>query len=145
MTKRNSLDVGLTELRHRVVRDSAELARVAYLLARKYDEDGDQVAAARWNRVAQARPESADLLDALIAHYDPTQPADAGRSGGRLPPVSDGAQESCPLGGLTEIMRCRLTLATVHVGSCRSCQQELLRHGGIVPVARRARQPDPVG
>ncbi|HXS62027.1 MAG TPA: hypothetical protein VN767_04085 [Streptosporangiaceae bacterium] len=145
MTKRNSPDVSLTELRHRVVRDSAELARVAYLLARKYTEEGDHVAAARWNRVAQARPESADLLDALIAHYDPIQPADAGRSGGRLRPVGDAAEESCPLGGLTEIMRCRLTLATVHVGTCRSCQQELLQHGGIVPVTRRTRQPDPVG
>jgi hypothetical protein len=145
VTKRNSTDVGLTELRHRVVRDSAELARVAYRLARKYTEDGDLVAAARWSRVAAARPESADLLDALIAHYDPTTPADVGRSAARLRPAGDGADETCPLGGLAEIMRCRLTLATVHVGSCRSCQQELLEHGGIVPVARRPRQPDPVG
>ncbi len=145
MAKRNAPDVGLTELRHRVVRDSAELAQAAYQLARKYREDGDLVAAARWNRVAEARPESADLLDALIAHYDPTRPADAGRGAGRLRPAADGAGEGCPLGGLSEIMRCRLTLATVHVGTCRSCQQELLEHGGIVPVARRTRQPDPVG
>jgi hypothetical protein len=134
---RKAPDGGLTELRHRVVRDSAELAKAAYRLARKYHEDGDLVAAARWSRVAAARPESADLLDALIAHYDPTRPADAGRAG-------DEAVENCPLGGLAEIMRCRLTLATVHVGVCRSCQQELLKHGGIVPAPRLARQPDPV-
>jgi len=142
---RNSPDVGLTELRHRVVRDSAELAQAAYQLARKYQEDGDHVAAARWNRVAAARPESADLLDALIAHYDPAKPADTGAGAGRLRSDGDGAEEGCPLGGLTEIMRCRLTLATVHVGTCRSCQQELLEHGGIVPVTRRTWQPDPVG
>jgi hypothetical protein len=142
---RKAPDVGLTELRHRVVRDSAELARAAYQLARKYHEDGDLVAAARWSRVAAAHPESADLLDALIAHYDPTSPADARRGGGRLRPAGEGADESCPLGGLAEIMRCRLTLATVHVGVCRSCQQELLEHGGIVPVPRLGRQPDPVG
>lgn len=141
MTRRNSPDVGLTELRHRVVRDSAELARVAYQLARKYHEEGDHAAAARWNRVAEARPESADLLDALIAHYDPTRSAETGW----VWLAGDGAQESCPLGGLAEIMRCRLTLATVHVGTCRSCQQKLLRHGGIVPVTRRTRQRDPVG
>ena len=141
---RKAPDAGLTELRHRVVRDSAELAQVAYQLARKYHEDGDLAAAARWSRVAAARPESADLLDALIAHYDPTRPADAGRGAGRLRPVGDGTDESCPLGGLAEIMRCRLTLATVHVGVCRSCQQELLGHGGIVPLPRPVRQPDPV-
>lgn len=145
MTKRNSPDVGLTELRHRVVRDSAELASVAYRLARKYREEGDDAAADRWDRVAEARPESADLLDALIAHYDPTKPADTGRGSDRVRLSGDGAPETCPLGGLAEIMRCRLTLATVHVGTCRSCQQELLRHGGIVPVPRRSRLPDPVG
>ena len=142
---RKAPDVGLTELRHRVVRDSAELAQVAYQLARKYHEDGDLAAAARWSRVAAARPESADLLDALIAHYDPTRPADPGRGAGLLRSVDDGMDGSCPLGGLAEIMRCRLTLATVHVGVCRSCQQELLEHGGIVPLPRPARQPDPVG
>lgn len=142
---RKAPDVGLTELRRRVVRDSADLARVAYQLARKYHEQGDLVAAARWSRVAQARPESADLLDALIAHYDPTKPAEARRGNDRLLAPADGSDESCPLGGLAEIMRCRLTLATVHVGVCRSCQQELLQHGGIVPVPRLARQPDPVG
>jgi hypothetical protein len=138
--KRNSPDMSLTELRHRVVRDSADLARAAYRLAHKYRDDGDLAAAARWNRVAAARPESADLLDALIAYYDPTKPADTGR----LRSAGDDQEENCPLGGLAEIMRCRLTLATVHVGKCRSCQQELLQHGGIVPIARRASQPDPV-
>jgi hypothetical protein len=145
VAKRNTPDVGLTELRHRVVRDSAELARAAYQLARKYDEDGDHAAAARWNRVAETRPESADLLDALIAHHDPTKPVDTGLGSGRVRSVPGGSQDSCPLGGLAEIMRCRLTLATVHVGTCWSCQQELLEHGGIVPVPRRTRQPDPVG
>lgn len=141
MSTRNSPDVGLTELRHRVVRDSADLARAAYRLARKYRDDGDLVAEARWNRVAAARPESADLLDALIAHYDPTRPVDVSRPRS----ATDGTAEICPLGGLAEIMSCRLTLATVHVGKCRSCQQELLRYGGIVPMPRRVSQPDPVG
>src|SRR5579864_1481848 len=75
VTMRKAADAGLAELRHRVVRDSAELAQAAHQLARKYREAGDHVAAARWSRVAAAHPESADLLDALIAHYDPIRPA----------------------------------------------------------------------
>ena len=63
---RKAPDVGLTELRHRVVRDSAELAQVAYQLARKYHEDGDLAAAARWSRVAAARPESAEDRKSVV-------------------------------------------------------------------------------
>ena len=44
--------------------------------------------------------------------------------------------QACPSGGLSEVMRWRLTVATEHVGTCLPCQQELLDCGGILPAPR---------
>jgi hypothetical protein len=47
------------------------------------------------------------------------------------------AAGSCPPGGLAEVMRWQLTAATMHVGTCAPCQQELLDCGGIMPAGSR--------
>jgi hypothetical protein len=227
---------GLTELRQLAEQDFAELEQAAYELGRKYDDEGNLVAAARWFRVAAAHdyadasfelakvldrlaadqrnsssrpagdraeldlvseaarwygvafaaghPEAADLLDALIARHDPRQPrtdqprtdqprtdqprTDQPRTDQPRPdqPRTDRAladraladraladraladralaghlpgrpSEPCRLGGLAEVMRCQLTVASAHIGTCRSCQKELLDHGGIMPASRK--------
>ncbi|HUD38440.1 MAG TPA: hypothetical protein VMR14_16170 [Streptosporangiaceae bacterium] len=92
--------------------------------------------AARWYGAAYAagHPESADLLDDLIARHDPRRARESRAPAGHLQPRPC---DPCPLGGLTEVMRCQLTVASAHVGTCRSCQQELLAHGGILPAIGR--------
>jgi hypothetical protein len=92
--------------------------------------------AARWYNAAYAagHPESADLLDDLIARHDPRRARQ-----GRAPAGHVQARpcDPCPLGGLTEVMQCQLTVASAHIGTCRCCQKELLDHGGILPAIRR--------
>jgi hypothetical protein len=102
--------------------------------------------AARWYGAAYAagHPEAADLLDDLIARHDPRRAREArARAGGAR---DGGAPEGhvqgrpcdpCPLGGLTEVMQCQLTVASAHIGTCRSCQKELIAHGGILPAVHR--------
>jgi hypothetical protein len=179
---------GLSELRQLAELDFAELEQAAYRLARKYLDDGNLPAAARWYQVAAAAdfadaslelakvldrladghldgpvsrlsnreeldlvseaarwygvayaagyPESAELLDALIARHDPSRPRASHREDHlHVQPAASG--QACPLGGLAEVMRCQLTAATGHIGTCRPCQQELLDHGGILPAVRR--------
>jgi hypothetical protein len=122
--------------------------------------------AARWYGAAYAagHPEAADLLDDLIARHDPRRAREGGareggareggaRDGGaREGGARDGGArdggapaghvqgrpcDPCPLGGLTEVMQCQLTVASAHIGTCRSCQKELLAHGGILPAVHR--------
>jgi hypothetical protein len=95
---------------------------------------------ARWYGAAYAagHPESADRLDSLIARHDPRRPRPVTVKGDHLQPR---AVSPCRLGGLAEVMRCQLTVASLHVGTCRACQKELLDHGGILPVTRRRREP----
>ncbi len=102
-------------------------------------EELDLVAeAARWYGTAYAagHPEAADLLDALIARHDPSCPR-AVVADGHLHVQVAATAPACSLGGLAEVMQCRLTAATVHIGTCRACQNELLDHGGILPVVHR--------
>ncbi len=179
---------GLAELSDLAELDFAELERSAYQCARKFQDEGDLPAAARWYGVAAANdyadasfelakvldtladqqrkspashlskreeldfvegaarwysaayaaghPESAELLDALIARHDPSHPRVA-RPSVHLSGAHAG--ETCPLGGLMRVMQARLTTATGHVGTCRPCQKELLDYGGILPAVRAKR------
>jgi hypothetical protein len=96
--------------------DAADLEHAAYQLARKYHDEGDLRAAARWYRVA------ASCADAAA----PEPPTGAG-IGAFI------TAHTCPSGGLSEVMCWRLTAATEHVGTCWPCQKELLDCGGILP------------
>ncbi len=158
---------GLAELRRQAELDSAELEQAAYQLAGKYRDEGDLVEAARWYRMAAARDfsdaslELAKVLDRLSR----TQPHllsearlwhDNADAAGHLEPATsfevrsarrdqdpdgrdqDGHVYGCPRGGLAQVMQWQLTAATVHVGTCRGCQNELLSYGGMVPAAQRA-------
>jgi hypothetical protein len=94
--------------------------------------------AARWYGAAYAagHPEAAELLDELISRHDPARerterPEYRHQAAGAAPALA------CSLGGLMQVMRCQLTVATEHIGYCRFCQQELLDHGGILPVPAR--------
>jgi len=62
LDQRRRSQTGLAELRRQTELDSAELERAAYLLAGKYRDEGDLVAAARWYRMAAAR----DFSDASL-------------------------------------------------------------------------------
>lgn len=102
--------------------------------------------AARWYGAAYAagHPEAADLLDDLIARHDPRRAREGRAREGRAPEgrAPEGHLQArpcdpCPLGGLTEVMQCQLTVASAHIGTCRSCQKELLAHGGILPAIGR--------
>lgn len=53
----------LAELRHQAELDIAELEQAAYLLARRYHDDGDLAAAARWYRVAAANDYADSCLE----------------------------------------------------------------------------------
>ena len=163
---------GLAELRLQAELDSAELEQAAYQLAGKYRDEGDLAAAARWYRMAAARDfadaslELAKVLDRLAR----TQPQllsearfwheNAERAGhlesadpfevrlARCDPDLDGRDQDalvsgCQRGGLVQVMQWQLTAATVHVGTCGACQNELLSYGGIVPAAHRAPRISP--
>jgi TPR repeat protein len=127
---------------------SFELAKVLDTLAgRQRDLPASQASkceeldlvegAARWYSAAYGagHPESAELLDALIARHDPSLPRAERPSGSHLGSLYAG--EVCPLGGLMRVMQGRLTAASVHVGTCRPCQKELLDHGGILPIVHK--------
>jgi len=183
----------LAELRELAELDACELERSTYQLARRYHDEGNLEAAARWYAAAAANdyadatfelakvldtlaarqrdipashasrreeldlvegaarwysaayaaghPDSAELLDALIARHDPSRPRVARPPAGHLPGVHAG--EACPLGGLMRVMQGRLTTASVHVGTCHACQKELVDHGGILPIARGSQRPRP--
>jgi RNA polymerase sigma-70 factor (ECF subfamily) len=62
LDQRRRSQTGLAELRRQSELDSAELERAAYLLAGKYRDEGDLVAAAQWYRMAAAR----DFSDASL-------------------------------------------------------------------------------
>jgi hypothetical protein len=89
---------------------------------------------ARWYSIAYAagHQEAADMLDVLVGCHEPREPC-TGSQQVHLTAARTG--EVCPLGGLTRVMECRLTIATAHVGTCRPCQQELVDHCGISPVS----------
>ncbi len=121
-------------------------AKVLDCLAGRQRSDLNLVAeAARWYGVASAAGhlESGELLDALLLRHDPAQPGgtgsgtDAELAQAESRPAELWSAQACPLGGLAEVMQCQLTAATMHVGTCRPCQKELLDHGGILPVMHR--------
>jgi len=62
LDQRRRSQTGLAELRRQTELDCGELERAAYLLAGKYRDEGDLIAAARWYRMAAAR----DFSDASL-------------------------------------------------------------------------------
>ncbi len=131
-----------------------KLAEVLHALADKYlarpesrvatrEELNLVEVAAHWylSAIAAGDIEAVDPLDKLIAHHDQTRP----RARTTLvvaapdaePPVNCDA-DKCALGGLGNVLELQLTEMTDHCGSCRPCQDELIKLSGhlLVPGKR---------
>ena len=97
LNERREARADLTELRQLAELDLAELEQASYQLARKYQDDGDLVAAARWYKLAAAHDfadaglELAKVLDRLADGHR-AEPASRSSNREELDLVSEAAR-----------------------------------------------------